>query len=156
MKEQAEAILTELGEQHGTAIVWPSPATKSRAYAFANEQGHSLNPSKSCPACDAEVIDIVRKAAGLQPMVKEARARVILARKQACRGGDGKTAIKSEPCPAYHEGTDSCGRLILDAFISDPIEVDGRMIQPCGCRLFGVFGKGRMEGQTCPANRWNP
>lgn len=155
-EQQAEALMQELGVQHGTGIVWPSPATKSRVYAFANARGYSLNPSQSCPPCDTQAVDVVRKVAGLPPMAQEARARVILERKRACQGGDGKTAILSDPCPAYHPGTDSCGRVVLDAIpiVREEVEVGGRMVQPCGCRLFGVFGAARRMDHKCPAGRW--
>ncbi len=167
--ERAMRLLEDLGIQHGSGIHWPSPATKSRIYAFANLHGHSLNPSNSCPACDTEAVDAVRKVAGLPSMAKEARARVIMERKRACQGGDGKTAVLSDPCPAYHPSTDSCGTVVVDglvrganavlqsvglAGVNTEVEVGGRMIQPCGCRLFGVLGAARIETHKCPAGRW--
>lgn len=155
-QDYARAIVDELGVQYSTGIVWPSPATKSRVYALANAMGHSLNPSNSCNACDIQAVDAVRKAAGMVPLNKEATARMILSRKRACQGADGMTSVKADPCPAYHAATDSCGRLIVDAIplVRDQVEVDGRMVQPCGCRLFGVWGKARMEDQKCPAGKW--
>lgn len=154
--EQATALLTELGVQHSTGIVWPSAATKSRVYAFANDNGTSLNPSTSCPKCDLQVVDVVRKAAGLTALAQEARTRVILERKRLCQGGDGKTAVLSTPCPAYHPSTDSCGRVVLDALplVREEVEVGGVMVQPCGCRLFGLFGKARLSDSKCPAGKW--
>lgn len=154
--DQALALLEELGVQHGTGIHWPSPATKSRVFAFANAHGHSLNPSHHCPNCDTQAVDAVRKVAGLTPLAQEARTRTILERKRACQGGDGKTAVLSDPCPAYHPGTDSCGRLVLDAvpLVREEVEVGGRMVQPCGCRLFGVLGAARIDSHKCPAGRW--
>lgn len=156
-QEAARALLEELGVQHASGILWPTPAVKSRVYAFANEHGGlSLNPSNSCPACDIQAVEAVRKAAGMVPLNKEATARMILSRKRACQGADGMTSVKADPCPAYHAATDSCGRLIVDAIplVRDQVEVDGRMVQPCGCRLFGVWGKARMEDQKCPAGKW--
>jgi hypothetical protein len=143
-EETAAILLEQIGHQTASAINWPDPATKSRAYNLANEiGGTSLNASASCTACDVLVVDTIRRAAGLRPLTQQARKETIEARRAACT-----------TCPAYREGTDSCGRLVVDAFLAGPVVVDGREVQPCGCRLFGVLGAARKMDHKCPAGRW--
>jgi hypothetical protein len=111
-----------------------------QACAYAKAFKGYVPTSAGCSTCRHGVHDILREAVGLgsaRRPTKEARYQERLA---TCHG-----------CPAYHSTTDSCGRLILDAFSSHPVVIDGENVYPCGCI---VSLKAKFTSETCPGNRW--
>ena len=93
--------------------------------------------------CNSEAIwlhDRLREMVGLSYARDELPTDKVEARKFICHG-----------CPAYRHLTDSCGRLILDALSSQPVDIDGEMINPCGCI---ISLKAMFASEACPANKW--
>ena len=97
-------------------------------------------PSSLCSTCQRTLYDKLRSLAGLTYARKPLPDDRIAARKAICHA-----------CPAYHPSTDSCGRLILDALSSHPVNIDGVDVHPCGCI---VSLKAMFRSETCPGNFW--
>lgn len=96
-------------------------------------------PKAHCSSCRIKLYDSLRSFVGL---------------KTARRPDEGlrtrRIAICHE-CPAYTKATDSCGRLILDAFNSKVVVIDGKDVLPCGCI---VSLKASFPTEQCPASKW--
>lgn len=59
-------------------------------------------------------------------------------------------------CPIYNHTFNSCGKPIVQKLLNvfnDPIELDGKVFQPCGCHM---PTKSRFTLFDCPAGRWEP
>jgi hypothetical protein len=110
-----------------------------QACAFAKAfKGYT--PPSNCSSCRHHVHDILREAVGLGTARRPTKEASYAERLATCH-----------ECPAYHSTTDSCGRLILDAFSSQPVVIDGENVYPCGCI---VSLKAKFTSETCPGNRW--
>jgi hypothetical protein len=97
-------------------------------------------PSKACFSCWIRVLNILREAINLEPIDHGADEQTAARRMEICRA-----------CPAFHENTVSCGRLLLDAINPHPVTVDGQQVNPCGCSL---VLKTKLKRAHCPANKW--
>lgn len=93
-----------------------------------------------CSSCRFKVHDILREAVGLT-----------VARRPVSESKAAKRIATCHECPVYRKGTDSCGRLIIDALSPKPVAIDGENVYPCGCI---VSLKAQFSTETCPANRW--
>lgn len=94
----------------------------------------------SCKLCWIGLMDAVRKVVGLAPARRPVDAIKAKDRLDMCH-----------ECPVYHKSTGSCGRLIIDAIIPEPVIVNGKSINPCGCI---VALKVHFGSETCPGNFW--
>lgn len=110
---------------------------------------YRYRPSGGCPTCHLKALNLLREAVGIPPIGGEASESLRTRRLAICRGvaPDG-----SDACPAYHPATDSCGRLLVDAFAHEPVtDHDGTFIHPCGC---AVAVKATFKMFQCPARKW--
>lgn len=113
---------------------------KEEAYALLKALGHKP-PTSSCFGCWVQGMNKLRMAINLPPIDHGAREGVPEARMAICY-----------TCPAYHEATISCGRLIVDAISPKEVtDTDGKTITPCGCFL---PAKTNLKHAHCPANKW--
>lgn len=103
-------------------------------------QIHGYRASSGCISCMMRLIDVLRRIVGLGSARRPGTEELTDRRLAVC-----------VLCPAYHANTGSCGRLVIDALNPQPVEVDGRMVNPCGCI---VSLKARFKSEHCPANRW--
>lgn len=97
-------------------------------------------PNKTCFSCWVRVLNILREGINLDPIDHPAPKELADKRLDICR-----------VCPAYHATSASCGRLILDALYPEPVNIDGRMVNPCGCSL---HLKVHFKRAKCPAGKW--
>lgn len=118
---------------------------REEAYALLRALGHKP-PTSACFGCWVQAMNKLRIAINVPPLDHGTTPERMEMRLSICR-----------ECPAYHAVTESCGRLVLDAFSPVPVMVDGVDIEPCGCRLtnYGIWkGKASMKHAHCPANKW--
>lgn len=110
----------------------------------ARELCHQLTgyrPRRSdCFSCRVKVLDTLREAVGLPPLSRPISPEKSQQRLEICHS-----------CPAYHPTTQSCGRLLLDAINPKPVEIDGKLVNPCGCFL---PLKTSVKQSSCPAHKW--
>lgn len=151
-RAQIEGILSRVGYTPKLSVTWGTSPDGDKDWATATKLARDLaayKPTSSCLACHFRVLNILREAIDLPPIGGEASESLRTRRLAICRGvaGDG-----SDACPAYRSATDSCGRLLVDAFTPEVVVMeDGRRIDPCGCCV-GV--KASFKFFTCPANKW--
>lgn len=118
----------------------PNPNDGAEAKALILEIGGSWAKKKNCFGCYMDVLNQLHVAVGLPPVTNKIPQSRTEARLAKCHA-----------CPAYHADTESCGRLIADFLAPQPVEIDGMLIQPCGCYL---PIKATIKWATCPANKW--
>ena len=115
------------------------PVTWKRCLALAWELKR-YKPAGSCKVCRLGVIDALRTYIGLGPARRPADASLRDRRLLVCSS-----------CPARVDATNSCGTLILGAFKHEAMEIQGRLVVPCGCSL---VLKSLFKSESCPGNFW--
>lgn len=112
---------------------------KIEAYQLLKALGHKT-PNRTCFSCWLNALNKLRAAIKLDPV----------GRPDASRGEQRMNICQT--CPAFHDGIiKSCGRYVLDAISPVPVNIDGQMVEPCGCDL---KLKTPLKWAKCPANRW--
>lgn len=148
LAETIRAILSRVEFVPRVSVSW-KPGDYAEAKAIAREIADYRGGNSGCISCHFRILNILREAVDLPPIGAEASDSLKARRLAICRGvaGDG-----SDACKAYHPATDSCGRLVLDAFLPDLVTLDdGRRVQPCGCYL---PAKSWIKSERCPASKW--
>lgn len=98
------------------------------------------SPSSTCNACKVALHDKLRDMVGMSYARDPLDNDRIATRIEICVN-----------CPAFHPSTRSCGRLVLDAVSSQPVNINGENIYPCGCL---IDLKARFKSEQCPGKFW--
>ncbi len=134
---RVHALLDQVVIREDNTVTAPAEVWKE---AVAESVRLGYRPRSSCNVCRLKVVDTLRTSVGLGLARRPASATLREERMGICA-----------TCPAYRAETKSCGRLILDAVNPDPVEVDGRLVKPCGCF---IPLKAAFRSEHCPANFW--
>lgn len=137
---EINAIIETITVSDTNIVDMPNANYRRAQELVTSIHGYRIN-NPTCPVCVLNMVDILRRIVGLGPARRPATQTMQDERMQVCIS-----------CPAYHEGTKSCGRLVLDTFSPRPVEIDGRMVNPCGCHL---PLKVKFKSERCPANKWH-
>ena len=134
---RVHALLEQITIREDNTVTAPAEVWRD-AVAMSVSLGY--RPRSGCNVCRLKVVDTLRTSVGLGLARRPASVSVREERMAICA-----------TCPVYHEGTKSCGRLIVDAVNPDPVEVDGRLVKPCGCF---IPLKAAFRSEHCPGNFW--
>lgn len=131
------ALLDQIVIREDNTVTAPAEVWKE---AVAESVRLGYRPRSSCNVCRLKVVDTLRTSVGLGLARRPASATLREERMGICA-----------TCQAYHSDTKSCGRLILDAVNPEPVEIDGRLVKPCGCF---IPLKAAFRSEHCPGNFW--